>query len=134
MSSVGERIKEQRSKLGWTQEKLATTAKMSTGFLSDLETGKRNVSADYLMEISHALGVSLDFLMKGDSSKPKSGDVQIPSSLSDFAKQAELSFSQTLMLLDMQRQIIAHRSHSRTDDMEQVDWKGFYESMKPFLK
>lgn len=107
---------------------------MSTGFLSDLETGKRNVSADYLMEISHALGVSLDYLMKGDSSKPVSREVQIPASLSDFARQAQLSFSQTLMLLDMQRQIVAHRSHSKSDDLEKVDWKDFYESMKRFLK
>ena len=134
MSTVGERIKEQRLKLGWTQEKLASSAKMSAGFLSDLETGKRNVSADYLMEISHALGVSLDYLMKGDSSKPASREVQIPASLSDFARQAQLSFSQTLMLLDMQRQIIAHRSHSKSDDMEKVDWKDFYGSMKRFLK
>jgi transcriptional regulator with XRE-family HTH domain len=134
MSSVGERIKEQRSKLGWTQEKLAAAAKMSAGFLSDLETGKRNVSADYLMEISHALGVSLDYLMKGDSSKPMSREVQIPASLSDFAKQAQLSFSQTLMVLDMQRQIVAHRRHSKSDDLEKVDWKDFYESMKRFLK
>ncbi len=134
MSSVGERIKEQRSRLGWTQEKLATAAKISTGFLSDLETGKRNVSADYLMEIAHALGVSIDYLMKGDHSQPKSRDVQIPASLSDFAKHAQLTFAQTLMLLDMQRQIVAHRSQSKSDDMEKVDWKGFYESVKPFLK
>jgi hypothetical protein len=72
--------------------------------------------------------------MKGDSSKQKAADVQIPASLSDFAKQAQLSFSQTLMLLDMQRQIIAHRSHSKTDDLEKVEWKSFYESVKPFLK
>jgi transcriptional regulator with XRE-family HTH domain len=134
MSSVGERIKTRRLELGWTQEKLATDAKISTGFLSDLERGGRNVSADNLLEISHALGVSLDFLMKGDTSKPKSGNVQIPASLSDFAKQAQLTFAQALMLLDMQRQIIAHRSHSKTGDLEQVDWKSFYESVKPFLK
>ena len=134
MASVGERIRERRLELGWTQEKLAAEAKISTGFLSDLETGKRNVSADNLLEISHALSVSLDFLMKGDSSKPKSGDVQVPASLSEFAKQAQLTFTQTLMLLDMQRQIIAHRSHSKTNDLENVDWRHFYESMKPFLK
>jgi transcriptional regulator with XRE-family HTH domain len=134
MSSVGERIKIRRLELGWTQERLATDAKISTGFLSDLERGGRNVSADNLLEISHALGVSLDFLMKGDSSTPKSGNVQIPASLSEFAKQAQLTFAQALMLLDMQRQIIAHRSHSKTGDLEKVDWRSFYESVKPFLK
>ena len=134
MVSVGGRIKERRLRLGWTQERLATEAKISTGFLSDLETGKRNVSAEYLLEISHALGVSLDYLMKGDSSQRRSGQIQVPASLSEFAKQSQLTFAQTLMLLAMQRQIIAHRSHSKNDDLEKVDWKSFYESVKPFLK
>jgi transcriptional regulator with XRE-family HTH domain len=134
INPVGERIKERRLKLGWTQEKLATEAKISTGFLSDLERGERNVSAENLLEISRALGVSLDFLMKGGALVQKSGNVQIPASLSDFAKQAQLTFTQTLMLLDMQRQIIAHRSHSKTDDLEKIDWKDFYESMKRHIK
>jgi transcriptional regulator with XRE-family HTH domain len=134
MNPVGERIRERRLELDWTQEKLAMEANLSAGFLSDVETGKRNIGAENLLEISHALGVSLDLLMKGDASQPKSGDVQIPASLSNFAKQEQLSFTQTLMLLDMQRQIIAHRSHSKSDDLEKVDWRLFYESMKPFLK
>jgi len=134
MSSVGDRIRERRAALGWTQDKLATEAKISKGFLSDLETGKRNVSADYLLEISHALGVSLDYLMKGGEPKPKSGSVEIPASLSEFAKQEQLTFAQTLMLLDIQRQIVAHRSYSKPDSLERFDWKRFYESVKPFLK
>ena len=134
MNSVGERIRHRRLELGWTQEKLASEARISAGFLSDLETGKRNVGADNLMEISHVLGVTLDFLMKGDRSKPKSADVQVPASLSEFAKQENLTFAQTLMLLDMQRQIIAHRNDSRSDDLEKADWRRFYESIKPFLE
>jgi transcriptional regulator with XRE-family HTH domain len=134
MPSVGERIRERRLELGWTQEKLAAEAKISTGFLSDLETGKRNVSAENLLEIAHALGVSLDFLMKGGPSRLKAAEVQVPASLSEFAKQAGLTFAQTLMLLDLQKQIIAHRSQGKADDLEEVDWRRFYESMKPFLK
>ena len=134
MTPVGERIRERRLELGWTQEKLAMEAKISTGFLSDVETGKRSIGAETLLEMSHALGVSLDYLMKGDSSKPKTGNEQIPASLSNLAKLEQLTYSQTLMLLDMQRQIVAHRSHSKTDDLESFDWRLFYESMKPFLK
>jgi transcriptional regulator with XRE-family HTH domain len=134
MSSVGERIRSRRLELGWTQEHLAETAHLSKGFLSDLETGKRNVSADYLLEIAQALGVSLDFLMKGDSSQPKSVEVQIPAALSDFAKQEGLTFAQTLMLLDMRGQIVAHRSNTKSDDLEKFDWKRFYEAVKGFLK
>jgi len=99
-----------------------------------LETGKRNVSADNLLSIAQALSVTLDFLMKGDSSKPKSGEVKIPASLVEFAKQEHLSFPHTLMLLEMRLQIKAHRSNSKSDDLEIFDWKPFYEAVKSFLK
>ena len=50
------------------------------------------------------------------------------------AKAAELTFRKTLLLLDMQRQIIAHRrSDKRDDDLDAVDWRKFYESVKDFL-
>ena len=134
MSNVGELIKQRRGELDWTIEHLAEKAKMSKGFLSDLENGKRSVSASYLLQLSQALGVTLDFLMKGDRSAPKSAEVQIPSSLSQFAKQEGLSYAQTVTILDMRRQIVAHRSNTHSDDLEKFDWKKFYEAVKPFLK
>ena len=78
---VGDRIKARRLALGWTQEQFAEKAGISKGFLSDLETGTRNVSAEYLLKIAQALNVTLDFLMKGDESKPKQREVQIHSQL-----------------------------------------------------
>lgn len=134
MSSIGERIKNRRLELRWTQEKLAETAKISPGFLSDLETGKRNVSAEYLLEIAQALGVTTDYLMIGDRSEAKATNVNIPEALSNLARQENLTFSQTLMLLDMRRQIKAHRSNTQPTDPEKFDWKKFYEAVKPFLK
>lgn len=133
-ATVGERIRARRQELGWTQEQLAEKAGISKGFLSDLETGTRNVSAEYLLKIAQALTVSLDFLMKGDPSKPKTGNVQIPERLSNLAKHEHLSFAQTLMLLDMRLQIKAHRSNSHSDDLEKFDWERFYEAVKQFLK
>ncbi len=134
MSSVGERIRSRRQKIGWTQEQLADKAGISKGFLSDLETGTRNVSAEYLLKIAQALTVTLDFLMKGDPTRPKTGEIQIPARLSNLAKQEHLSFAQTLMLLDMRLQIKAHRSNSQNDDLEKFDWERFYEAVKRFLK
>ena len=134
MSTVGERIRNRRAELEWTIERLAEEAKISKGFLSDLENGKRSVSAGYLLQIAQALGVTLDFLMKGDRSTPKAAEVQIPSSLSLFAKQEGLSYAQTVTILDMRRQIVAHRSHTHSDDLEKFDWKKFYEAVKQFLK
>ena len=54
---LGDRIKERRIKLGWTQDSLAEKAAISKGFLSDLENNKRNVGADTLLDIAKVLGL-----------------------------------------------------------------------------
>lgn len=133
MNSVGERIKARRLELGWTQEELCRKAGISTGFLSDLENQKRSVSAETLLDIARVLALSLDYLMKGDGTQVQAEQVQIPGSLAGFAKAENISFVQALLLLDMQRQIIAHRSTGKTEDLESVNWKKFYESVKEFL-
>jgi transcriptional regulator with XRE-family HTH domain len=134
MASIGERIKERRHELGWTQDVLAQKAGISKGFLSDLENGKRSVGADTLLEIARSLNLSLDYLMKGTEPETPPKEIHIPVSLSQVAADAGLSFRQTLMLLDMQRQIIAHRSATKKgQSLEDVDWRKFYESVKEFL-
>lgn len=110
---VGERIKKRRVELGWTQDVLAEKAGISNSFLSDLENGKRSVGADKLLDIARVLNLSLDYLMSGEDVEAPKSDVQIPSSLAKFAAEEGLSFRQTLMLLDMQKQIVAHRSAGR---------------------
>ena len=134
MLSVGERIRKRRSELAWTQEDLAKKAGISKSFLSDLENGKRNVGADTLLDIARALSLSLDYLMTGEESEaaPPS-EVQIPSSLAAFAATAGISFRQALMLLEMQQQIVAHRSHTKKEGLDKVDWQKFYEAVKDFL-
>ena len=135
MTPLGDRIKQRRSDLGWTLDRLATDANVSKGFLSDLENGKRkSAGGAYLSQIARALGVSLDFLVSGDGGLPKGEKVQFPASLVTFAQQANLTFSQTMMLLQLRRQIVAFRSDSKSDDLEQFDWKPFYESLKQHLK
>jgi transcriptional regulator with XRE-family HTH domain len=131
--TVGERIKQRRQELGWTQDKLAQQAGLSKGFLSDVESGKRDLGAGSLFAIAAALGTTMDFLMKGGKIRPPEAGIQIPGALSQFAQTAKLTFSQTLTLLELQRQIIAHRSTSKSSDLERVDWKRFYESVKEYL-
>ena len=74
-------------------------ARISKGFLSDIENGKRNISADTLLAIATTLSVSLDYLMKGGKQSVSEGEVQIPGSLSAFAGTANLSFGQALKLM-----------------------------------
>jgi transcriptional regulator with XRE-family HTH domain len=131
---VGTRIKDRRTELDWTQDDLARKAGISKGFLSDLENGKRSVGADTLYGIARALGLSLDFLMKGSGEKEDASlDIQIPSRLVEVAKLENLSFTKTLTLLDMRLQIIAHRSASKSESLEDFDWRGFYNSVKDYI-
>ena len=133
MASVGERIRGRRAELGWTQDQLAQKAGISKSFLSDLENGKRSVGANNLLDIARALSVSLDYLMTGTASQDQRSEVPIPASLARFAAEEGLTFRQTLMLLEMQQQIVAHRSAKKKDGLEAVDWRKFYESVKEFL-
>ena len=134
MASVGERIRGRRSELGWTQDQLAQKAGISKSFLSDLENGKRSVGAINLLDIARALGVSLDFLMTGTASQDQKSEVPIPASLARFAAEEGLTFRQTLVLLEMQQQIVAHRSARKKDGLDGVDWRKFYEAVKEFLE
>lgn len=133
MNSVGERIKARRLELGWTQDELCKKASISTGFLSDVENGKRSVSAETLLGLARVLSLSLDYLMKGDANQIQTTQVQFPARLAQLAKDENISFVQALTLLDMKLQIVAHRSNAKSNDLEDFDWKKFYESVKEFL-
>ena len=77
---------------------------------------------------------TLDQLMKGRVTQSESGKVYIPATLSQFAQSANLTLGQTLLLRDLQSQIIAYRSRSKTEDLEKVDWRRFYETVKGYIK
>jgi transcriptional regulator with XRE-family HTH domain len=132
MSAVGERIKQRRQQLGYTQDRLATQAKISKGFLSDVETGTRNPSADYLLRIADALEVSLDYLMKGGS-EPLNGMVSIPASLAAFAVSRDLPFSVVKAILEAKLQFVANRRDTVEDDLEKFRWAEFYDAIKEYL-
>lgn len=133
---MGERIKKRRLELGLTQERLADEAQISKGFLSDVETGTRKPSAEYLLLIANVLKVSLDYLMKGEDSSPAApaaNKIKIPGSLSDFALEAGLSYEVVKSMLEARLRIVANRRNTVDDDLEHFNWRGFYNAMKDYL-
>ena len=136
MNTVGDRIRFCRQRLNLKQEELANLAGMSKGFLSEVETGNRNPSAEYLFRIANALGVSLDFLMRGGelpSFDSTTKGVQIPASLATFAHEKQLPFSQVRAILEAKLQLVANRRNSGGDDLETFDWSKFYDAIKDYL-
>lgn len=69
LKQIGSNIKALRKQKGpgWTQEKLAELAGISSKHLSDIERGKYNVSVAYLCKIADALGVSYTQLLVDQS-------------------------------------------------------------------
>lgn len=67
VKSFGERIKAMRLANEMTQDELCRKTKLSKGFISDVENGKRSVSADTLHKLSQVLDESMDFLFTGKS-------------------------------------------------------------------
>ena len=61
---LGENLKKYRINKGFSQAKLAEIIDISPNFISDIETGKRWLSSDTLVNIAEALGVEVfEFLM-----------------------------------------------------------------------
>lgn len=132
--TLGDRIKERRTDLGWTQDVLAQKAGISKGFLSDLENNKRNISAETLLDVAKVLGLSLDYLMTGADGEPGMKErLEFPAGLAELASRQGLSFPQTLTLLQMQKQIVANRSASKKLATDDFNWQKFYQSVKEFL-
>src|SRR6266571_2052192 len=132
MPMPGDRIRDAREERGWTQEKLAEAARISKGFLSDLENNNRGVSAEYALRIADALGVSLDFLMRGEQGKEESArePVKIPPELSRAAQELGLSYSETLTLLDAHEAVVARRSKRFLKRRTVDDWKKLHQAIK----
>ena len=135
MATVGERIKERREAKGWTQDKLADEAKISPGFLSEVEKHGKNISLDLLLRVANALGASVGYLATGEGGEPaEKKPVIIPSELSEAAEQLHLSYPQTLDLLEAYNSVVARRSNRLKGRMSVEDWKSLHEALKNVVR
>lgn len=131
MATVGDRIREIREKKKMTQDQLAEKAKLSKGFLSDVENNKKNIGSQLLLKIANALGASVDYLLVGESKKHIAQEaIVIPPSLSQAAEELNLSYSDTLELLNAHNSVIARRSNKSIRDFAVDDWKKFHKAIK----
>ena len=66
----------------YTREQLAYLADISEKFLYEIEKNKKGFSAETLMKLSHALEVSMDYIMLGKGSRKY--DDEIVATLEQF--------------------------------------------------
>jgi len=135
MATVGERIKQVREAKGWTQERLADEAKISRGFLSEVEKHGKNISLDLLLRVANALGASVAYLATGEGSQPgERKPVVIPPELSEAAEELHLAYPETLDLLEAYNSVIARRSNRLKATMSVKDWKDLHAALKNVIK
>jgi transcriptional regulator with XRE-family HTH domain len=132
MPSIGDRIKEIREERRLTQDQLAEKSGVSKGFLSDIENSKRNPSSEYVLKIANALGASLDYLLRGEEQPAgvRNEPVVIPQALAKAAEQLNLSYAETVELLEAHRSVIARRSNRQTKTFDVGDWVDLYKAIK----
>ena len=75
-SQVGARIRELRTGQRLTRETLAEAADISIQFLSDIEFGKKGMSALTLKKLCTALSVSADYILFGSDEKRDTAAVE----------------------------------------------------------
>jgi Predicted transcriptional regulators len=61
---LGQRIRDQRKSVGWTQEELADHAKIDRSYIGGVERGERNLTFKVLCQICEALGCDVATLTK----------------------------------------------------------------------
>lgn len=131
MATTGDRIRQVRENMRLTQDDLATKSGLSKGFISDVENDKRGISSDNLLKIANALGASLDYLARGETTSTVVREsVVIPYELSAAAEQLQLSYAQTLELLDAYNSVVARRSNVSSKPFDVEQWKQFHSAIQ----
>jgi transcriptional regulator with XRE-family HTH domain len=70
-SEIGSRLRAARERRGWKREALAFHSGISWAAIAQIESGRRpNARPSTLLALSQALGVTLDYLVRGTSSPP----------------------------------------------------------------
>lgn len=63
--AFGERVRQLRSRRGWRQIDLAESAGISENYVSDLESGKKEVCLRTIQAIAKSFGMKIKDLMDG---------------------------------------------------------------------
>ena len=98
-ASLGAKIKAERKKLGYTQEKLAEMCEISTGFLGHIEGGTRKLSLETLFKISNVLNTSIDYLLLDSPQAGANFATHINASISNKSPELTKRFYNTVKIL-----------------------------------
>lgn len=129
---IGHRIKQLRLAKEMTIQELADKAKMSAGYLSEVERGRSALSAEKLAALARCLGTGVDYILTGTGGPVEPAETRIPAGLADAAQTLDLSYAQTVRLLAGKNSLVAARGPKR-DEWTAQNWIDFYNKVEPYL-
>jgi len=89
----GENLKKHRTIKGFSQAKLAEILDISPNFISEIETGKRWVSSDTLVNFAEVLGVEVYEFLK----PPKVPENELSAFIQSYTEKAAASASKAVI-------------------------------------
>ena len=115
-AEIGKKVRQDRLRLGWTQEELAEKLDMSASYVSQIERGVRAVSLETLECLGQALGVkSADFLQKNSDKKSRHNPLTInqrmQSLLTGYTPDEQEVVYQTFKFMLRQNRKLAQSTH-----------------------
>lgn len=116
---IGIRLKQARKNKNFTQEQIAEALDISQKHYSEAERGLAGLSVGHLIEFSELLSVSLDYLLKGSTSKD-TADLIPPSPIDTlYNDSSEYMQQQMLRVFQIMKEIETHSSHLQSSRLPQ---------------
>lgn len=106
--AIGQRLRQRRTELGLTREKMAELANIGTGYYGQLEIGTSQMSLDTLMKLAQAMHVSTDYILFGNDRAP--GDASPVIDLLNHCTDRELKLAEEVLKL-----FLMYNPHSGKD-------------------
>ena len=99
---IGQRLRQRRTELGLTREKMSELADIGTGYYGQLEVGTSQMSIDTLIKLSRSMRLPMEYILFGEGYEP--GD---PSAVIDLLSRCtprELKLAEEMLKLFLMKQ------------------------------
>lgn len=94
---IGHRLRQRRTELGLTRDKMSELADIGSGYYGQLEVGTSQMSIDTLIKLAGSMHLSFEYILLGEDKLP--GDRGGVDQLLSNCTQRELDLAQDLLKL-----------------------------------
>lgn len=102
LKEIGGRLREKRTELGLTREKMSELADIGAGYYGQLEVGTSQMSIDTLIKISKSMNLTMEYIIFGE--KELSKDCSAIENLLSNRTERELKLCEEVLRLFLMKQ------------------------------